>query len=74
MKLVAPWPWRRGAARLVTIRAGKDKARVKARCVWLRREGVLAWSCGVQFDDPNRWRVKSAVELAMRHRAPGVGL
>ena len=68
MRVVSTLPWAEGVARFVTLRAGKQRARVRARCVWRRREGLLRWVHGVRFDDPNRWRVQAAVDLARSHR------
>lgn len=69
MRLEAPLPWRVGRTRVVTIRGAKSRTKVKARCVWRRREGLLRWALGVQFDDHNRWRLSDVHDLAVAHRA-----
>lgn len=73
MRIEAPLPWPVGRARLVAIRAGESTKKVKARCVWRRRERVFRWVCGVSFDDLNQWRLKEAVELMMSARSEQAG-
>lgn len=69
MRLEAPLPWRVGRTRIVTIRGKKSRMKVKARCVWRRREGLFRWALGVQFDDHNRWRLSDVYDLAQAHRS-----
>lgn len=69
MRLEGPLPWRVGRTRIVTIRGEKSRTKVKARCVWRRREGLFRWAMGVQFDDHNRWRLSDVYDLAQAHRA-----
>lgn len=67
LRLNSPLPWKIGLSRWVRLRHHKHSGRVRARCVWRRREG-LRWILGIAFDDNNAWRVKQAVEIGLRGR------
>lgn len=67
LRLVSPWPWKVGLSRWIRLRHQRRSGRVRARCVWKRREG-FRWILGVAFDDQNSWRVNQAVEIGLRGR------
>lgn len=60
-------PWRRGRERFVTFRTKGRKAKVLARCVWVRKAGPLRRIIGVAFMDVDQQTAHLIEDLAYAH-------
>lgn len=69
LRLATRLPWREGDEREVVLSGSSLGVRLRARCVWVRREGMFSYVVGLAFQHVNDEQAIGLSELARAHSA-----
>lgn len=63
-RILTRWPWKEGSTRPLTLVGHDATVTVKAKCVWVVKEGFFHYTVGVHFDAVSPMQTDRLAEMA----------